>query len=352
MGLYKRGKIWWIKFQYRGEVIRRSAETTSRSKAREFEKYLREEVKRQYRGGKPRITFDQLMLRFLDEHLPTLKPKAAQRYIVSARALQKHFSGKFVDEITRGTVADFVSARKRDGVSTATIRRDLACGSIAFSLANDWEWADRNPFRDYRKRTLPEATPRTRVLTEAEREAILAADKVAPNIIKACWLTGMRIGELCALERKDVDFERGEILVRDSKNRRPRIVPLDEEGLAHFRAQKFSTSVKWMFWWGPGKPYTVEQVSRAFNRAAKRAGVKDARLHDTRHTFASDRISRGMDLYTLGKILGHSTPNQTAKYAHLQVQAMKEAMARTSRLVDTKTGTVITDFSADVGKDE
>jgi integrase len=334
MGVYKRGKLFWIRFQFRGEEIREPARTTSRAEAKAFEKRRREELRRAYRDGKPRFTFDDMMNRFIDDHLPGLKPKAAKRYTTSLRALRPHFTGCLLHEITKGRISEYVSERRK-AVSAASVRRDLACLSVAMSSATDWEWIEHNPLKDYSRRSLPEATPRTRVLTQDEREKVLAKATVAKGVIKAAWLTGMRSGEICALRRKDVDFENGDILVRDSKNRRPRIVTLDAEGLAHFRAQKTATDVPYMFWWGPGLPYTVEQVSRAFNRAAKRAKVANARFHDLRHSFASDRISRGMDLYTLGKLLGHSTANQTGKYAHLQTQTMRDAMKKTERPAGT-----------------
>lgn len=347
MGLYKRGGVWWVKLQRDGVVIRRSSRSPVKAKAREYETHIRSEIDRQYRGGKPRHTFDQLMNHFWENHLPNLKPKAALRYVTSLRALSKHFSGKYVDEIDRPAIGRFVTARRGEGVSTATVRRDLACGSIAFSVGYNVDLADRNPFRDFSKKSLPEATPRTRVLTPAERTAVLAKAERTRHVIKAALLTGMRCGELCALKRADVDFDRGEVLVRSetSKNKRPRIVPLDGEGLAHFRAQKLQPMVPWMFWWGPGKPFTVEQVSRAFRSAARAAKVKDATFHDTRHSFASDRISRGMELFTLGKILGHSTPAQTAKYAHLATGAMKDAMMRTQAPAGTKPATGATENS-------
>lgn len=349
MGQYLRGNVWWIRFQFRGETIRESSRSETRREAKDYEKRRRAELKQAYRDGKPRHTFDQMMNRFMDDHLPGLKPKAAARYVTSMRPLRAFFTGVYLHEITKGRISDFVSDRRK-AVSTASVRRDLACLSIAMSLANDWEWVEHNLLKDYPRRSLPEATPRTRVLSQEERESVLAKATVAKGIIKAAWLTGMRSGELCELRRKDVDFDLGEILVRDSKNRRPRIVALDDEGLAHFRAQKFKTDTPWMFWWGPGMRFTVEQVSRAFRTAAIRAKVKDARFHDLRHSFAGDRISRGMDLYTLGKILGHSTPGQTAKYAHLQTQSMKDAMQRTGTQVGTKSGTDTTDSRRKRGK--
>jgi integrase len=358
--VYKRGKIWWIRFQFKGQEYRESSHSEARRDAVAFGKRRREEVKKQHRDGHS-PTFDDMMMRFIDEHLSVIKPSSALRYTVSIASLKSHFTGMRLSDIGRVAIAEFVSARRKPvqvrgkmkTAKTSTVRRDLACLSSAFTCAVGWGMVERNPLKDFSRKSLPEGKARTRVLSEIERARVLAKATVGAAVVKAGWLTGMRLGELCALRRSDVDLDRGEIMVRDTKNSRPRIVPLDEEGLAHFQAQKFSSNVPWMFWWGAGNRYTVRQVSRAFNVAAKRAKVENARFHDTRHSFASDRISRGMDLYTLGRILGHSTPGQTAKYAHLQTQAMKDAMLRTGRSMGTKTDTEITEFSLEApGKSE
>lgn len=344
MAIYRRGGIWWVKFQRDGVVVRRSARTTSASQARAAERAMRAEAERISRGPASK-TFDEVMLRFLSDHLPTLRPRAAERYMTSLKALRPHFTRRIARDISKGDVADFVSARKASGVSTATIRRDLACGSIAFSLANEWEWADSNPFRAYSKRALPEATPRTRVLSLSERREIIAGSERYAAAFIAALLTGMRAGEICALRWPDIDTQTGEVTVRDSKNRRPRVIPLDDEGLAHFRAQRRIGQSPFVFSWGDGKPFTVAQLSRAFRRAAMAANIKNARLHDTRHTFASDRIARGMDLYTLSRIMGHSTLQMTAKYAHLQTDSLRAAMRRSGAKSGTTSGTVLTDFT-------
>ncbi len=344
MAIYRRGSVWWIKFQRNGVVIRRSARTTTRAEAMAAERALRTEAERAASGPAGK-TFDELMLRFISDHFPTLRPRAAERYITSLKALRPHFTRKIARDISKGDVADFVSARKAAGLSTATIRRDLACGSIAFTLANEWEWANSNPFRTYSKRALPDATPRTRVLTIAERRQIISASERYAAPFVAALLTGMRAGEICALRWTDIDTESGEVTIRDSKNRRPRVIPLDDEGTAHFRAQRRNGQSPFVFSWGDGKPFTVAQLSRAFRRAAIASEIKNARLHDMRHTFASDRIARGMDLYTLSRIMGHSTLQMTAKYAHLQTDSLRAAMKRSGVKEGTTTGTAITDFS-------
>jgi len=64
-----------------------------------------------------------------------------------------------------------------------------------------------------------------------------------------------------------------------------------------------------------GKPY--QDVKRSFSSACRRAGIKDFRFHDIRHTFASHLVMAGIDLTTVKELLGHKTIAMTLRYAHL-----------------------------------
>ena len=143
MSVYKRGRIWWVRFECGRQEIRRSSRSSLKRVAEQYEAELRSEFARLNRGGKPRHTYNDVMARFVREHFPTLKPGAAKRYGVSIKALTTEFDGKYIDGIDRTLLADFVSKRKRS-VKDPTILRDLACLSSALSCAVDWGMIDHN----------------------------------------------------------------------------------------------------------------------------------------------------------------------------------------------------------------
>ena len=73
-----------------------------------------------------------------------------------------------------------------------------------------------------------------------------------------------------------------------------------------------------------GKPRKGPKVSKSFNAFLRRAGIKDFRFHDLRHTFASHYLMRGLTLRGLQKILGHKDLKTTIRYAHLSKQFVQE----------------------------
>ena len=92
--LYKRGSgIWWIRFQWRGSEVRKSARTTSKHEALRYLARTIEECRKLDREGRTRRTFEETVYRFAQEHLPTLKPKSAERYRVSLRGSHPSVEG-------------------------------------------------------------------------------------------------------------------------------------------------------------------------------------------------------------------------------------------------------------------
>ena len=325
MAVYRRGKTYWVRFQFAGQEYRRSARTASRNEALAYERELREQLGRIARGGRARRTYREAMERFLVEHCATLKPGARVRYISSAKALHPHFKELYLDQIGRGQLADFIGSRRGTGVTTATIRRDLACLSSMMSCACDWDWIDINPIKAFSKRGLKEAAPLIRFLTRDEFARLhdAAAPHLRPMLLLAVS-SGMRLEEMLSLRWPQIDLARREIMLTETKTGAPRVVPIPGTIIGTLDRLPRNLFQPWVFWHGDGQRYTT--VKTAFNAACRRANLKDFRWHDLRHTFASWAVQDGMDLYPLSRILGHKTMAMTARYAHLRTADLHEAV--------------------------
>lgn len=333
MSVYKRGGVWWVKFQRNGEIFRQPAHTSSRRVAKKYEQQIKEEHGRLSRGGKPRRTFDDLMARFVREHFPNLKHSSARRYEVSIKNLAVHFDGRYLDEIDRRSLADFVSARKRV-VSGASVRRDLACLSSAFGLAVDWDWIDINPVSQLKKRNIPESAPRTRYLTREEYQRLLphTAPYLAPMISFAV-ATGLRLEEQLSLEWGQVNLQRRELTLTDTKSGTPRIIPLTGEAMAALQESPQHYSSPYVFHKADGSRYG--KLTRGLAGAAHRAEINDLRWHDLRRTCGSWMLQAGTPMEVVKKWLGHKSIVVTERsYAFLDNEALHRA-AQTGTITGT-----------------
>lgn len=153
-GIYRRGRTYWARAQRSGREIRESLKTTDRRVAEGRYRDWYDRLNSLTWGDRPRRLFIEAIKRFIEEHLPILKPASAKRYGISLNWLGEHFEGKFLDQITRDQLADFEAWRRAAGAQAPTVRRDLACLSSMLTSCEDWDWiADgSNPVPGFLKR--------------------------------------------------------------------------------------------------------------------------------------------------------------------------------------------------------
>jgi integrase len=128
----------------------------------------------------------------------------------------------------------------------------------------------------------------------------------------------MRMAEIFGLKWQDVMYKEGLLAVRSKlKGGKMRYVPMPEELASELRRYPAVFGDDRIFPPKPGATSGRQRVEKSFERVLKRAGIKDFRFHDLRHTFASWYMMNGGDLYELAKILGHSNIKMTERYAKL-----------------------------------
>ena len=189
--------------------------------------------------------------------------------------------------------------------------------------ASDWGVTDQSPMKGIK--FLPENNARLRYLSLKECDRLIQACK-APHlraIVTIALHTGMRSGEIRSLQWRDLDFDTGFLIVRDSKNGEARHVPMDSTVIAILRNWPRTTGSEFTFNNNAGK--RLGWVQHGWRKALGRAGLTDLHFHDLRHTFASQWMMAGGDLYVLKSILGHKSIAMTQRYAHLS-PAYKKAM--------------------------
>jgi integrase len=159
-------------------------------------------------------------------------------------------------------------------------------------------------------------------------------DPLAAAAMRLLILTGARLREVLGLKWDYVDVERGLLLLPDSKTGRKAIV-LNAPALAVLSALP-RVGCYVIMGGDPEKPR--HDLNRPWKLVSKRAALEGVRLHDLRHTHASFGASAGLGLPIIGKLLGHTQPSTTQRYAHLDIDPLRRASENIGNRLATAMG--------------
>ena len=281
-------------------------------------------------------TVADLAKRFDEEHIAVrLKPTSARSYRDNLRRHVLPAIGKLrAADVTRADVAKLHHDLRH---SRYQANRSLALMSKMFNLAEVWGVRPdgSNPCRHVKKfkeekreryLSADELARLGEVLRECEQEGIESASEI--NLIRLLIFTGCRLTEIQTLKWENVDLENRVLRLPDSKTG-AKIVHIDGAAARILIGIERLDDNPWVI---PGKlPHTHwQEPQRPWRRIRARAGLDDVRIHDLRHTFASVAVSGGQGLPMIGKMLGHTQVQTTARYAHLATDSVKQATADVS----------------------
>ena len=320
MSIYKRKDTWWIQFTAPdGRRVQQTAGTQIKQEAQELHDRLKVEAWRvKNLGDKPRHTWQEAVIRWLTEQN---HKKSIETDKVHLRWLNEHLQNTRLDEINKTMIDRIKQAKKQTGVSNSTVNRVLAIlRSILTRAQSDWEWLDSVPGI----RLLPEPLGRVRWLTHDEATHLL---KELPGHLQAMMrftlATGLRESNVTKLEWRQIDLQRrcAWIHADQAKGKKAIAVPLNDDALTVIRSQIGKHNVRVFTFKGK----TVNDAStKSWRNALKRAGIKDFRWHDLRHTWASWHIQNGTPLHILKELGGWADLSMVLRYAHLSSRHLEE----------------------------
>jgi integrase len=290
-------------------------------------------------------TFEMLLGYYERNRLPQLRSPKDHASIIR-RHLRPTFGGATLRDITTQIVDEF-SSNLHAQLSPKTVANILTLLGILLRLAIDLEWIEKLP--KIRKPKPSQFGESERFLEQSEIRRVLSAAHERGADVHALYATaaysGMREGELACLEWSDIDFDRRLICVRRSfngptKNGKVRYVPILDALLPVLRAWRLRCSGKLVFPNASGKRHgpSARIFQETLHAVLKSAGLPSDRkrgelkphvtFHGLRHSFASNWVVNGGDIFRLQKILGHSSVTQTMRYAHLAPDAFVEDYSR------------------------
>lgn len=166
------------------------------------------------------------------------------------------------------------------------------------------------------------------ILSREEVDRILASCLNIKHraLLTATYAAGLRASETCALKVSDIDSERMMLRVDSGKGGKDRYTLLSSKLLDTLRLYWRATRPGLLlFPKTDGKrPIDVSQVQKIYYAAKRRAGVaKQGGIHSLRHAFATHLLESGVDIHTIGQLMGHDNIGTTARYLHLRQQVAK-----------------------------
>ena len=153
------------------------------------------------------------------------------------------------------------------------------------------------------------------------------------DLIRFLMVTGCRLNEARLLMWSDIHGNTWVKRPLTTKSRRAHSVPLLAAALSVIQRQRR----RGLYVFSRSDGSAIGSVQKVWQTARRKAGFPDLRIHDLRHTFASLALQGGVSLQIVGKMLGHSTPSVTHRYAHLEIEHVRESFAKVLPIKNTGT---------------
>lgn len=227
-------------------------------------------------------------------------------------------------------VAQWLGEKRAQGLAPASVEKIRVILGRSFVLGASWDipGAEKNPARNIPRAPIQNA--RERFLTAEEAARLKAAVVASQNtqlqhIVGLLLLTGARLRELLDAKWENVDVERRSWFIPTSKTGKPRHVPLSTAAVAIIEALPRFNGCPWLVP-NPDTRQPFVSIKHGWQNAIKEAKLPGLRLHDLRHSAASFMVNSGVDLFAVGKVLGHANYQSTQRYAHLANDTLLKAV--------------------------
>ena len=282
--------------------------------------------------------FEVVADEYLATHASKLKARTREVYAtIVQKHLKPYFKGYSFDQIERRQIAKLHTSMAE---TPRNANHALAVLSSLMSWAEEYGYKakESNPclkikkYREVKRKrylSLDELGTLGQVIREAEEKGAHSSYTLAA--IKLLLLTGARLTEILTLKWDYVDLYRGHFNLPDSKTG-SKTIHLNQPAVDVLtKLPRLSHN-----------PYVIVglvegahlvNLQKPWRAIRKLAGLNDVRIHDLRHTFASFGVNNGASLAVVGSILGHASPQTTARYSHIFDETAAAAVQRTGAFI-------------------
>lgn len=281
------------------------------------------EVKRDHRAE---LTFSELFGDYMERHSKPNKKTWFEDQAQFRLYLEKPLGKKKLSTIDRKSIAHIHSGITKAG-HAPTANRVKALLSSVFGWGITVEHCERNPVIGIKSN---KENQRDRFLQSDELPRFFKSLTEEPNstikdYVLISLLTGARRSNVLAMQWQDINFDRAEWRIEETKNGTPQTVALSPEAIEILQNRKPLEPAIFVFP-GIGESGHLEEPRKGWNRILERAGIDNLRIHDLRRTLGSWQAKTGASLAIIGKSLNHKNQNTTAIYARLDLDPVRDSV--------------------------
>ncbi|NIT13905.1 MAG: tyrosine-type recombinase/integrase [Candidatus Dadabacteria bacterium] len=343
MAVRKIKNSWYVDITQNYIRYRKKSPDNSKVGARDYESFLRQKLARGESINAPQLDkneidrkqkFKDFVLKWFEIYVKNNNKHSEifrKKYVLQ-RHLIPFFGKTQMDKITSMQVESYKASKLATGLSNKTINNHLNVLSSCLHTAQDWLELKTIP----KIKLLRLPPPKTVFLSQEECDRLLTnTSGVCREVIFTALKTGLRLGELIALDWSDINWNDKTLTVRHSwcdrkkgivtpKSNRERHIPLTDELYKKLLQKRQATGL--IFVDGRNKRLDGKAINREIINACKKTGIKEVTCHTLRHTFASHLVMAGAPLKAIQELLGHSEIQTTMRYAHLSSSSLREAV--------------------------
>ena len=332
----KDNDVWYYCITCNGRKYQGCTKTTDKQSAKLIAEAKQTDIAREKNGlpalKKTAVNFTTAWEKYI-KSLPNSKETIRNKLLAYAHF--KPFWNRNIAEITIQDIEHYQLQRKieviempkneekrEQDINFRWINLEIATLRHFFNYCIKSGYAEKNPAAGIKK--LSELS-RLKTLSDGDIEKLIvgATNKLTRDIISFLIYTGCRKGEALNLKWADVDLQNDVIAIKGTKTKYDRYIPISKPLKVLLSGIEKNQDSLYVFERNGAK---LTDFKRSFQTACRNAVLKDLRIHDLRHVFASKMVMNGTSLYITGELLGHRTTQMTKRYSHLVPETLRKAV--------------------------
>ncbi len=330
----KNSKNWYYSITYQGKHYQGSTKTSDKQSAKLIAEAKQTDMAREEHRipvlKKSIANFAILWQEYLKTQInPDVRKRTAANHFLPV------FGNKAFNNIATPDIKNYQFERMREIMGLAknkgkkeseinlrSINYEIAIMRNFFNYCIEKKYTDKNPCAGVKK--LNELS-RLKTLSDEDMQKLIAGatNKLTRDIITFLIYTGCRKGEVLNLKWDDVDLQNGVIAIKATKTKHDRYIPVSRPLKDLLSGIEREDDYLYVF---NNSGRKIVDFKHSFKTACRNAGLKDLRIHDLRHVFASKMVMGGTSLYITGELLGHRTTQMTKRYSHLVPDTLRKAV--------------------------